>query len=219
MIPRVVERVDLTALSAFLGPPAEVAPKRATQLRAFGGMAICQWCVVNGVYQLPTTTLIAWLRTEIGGRRAIEIGAGFGVVGRALNIVRTDDGSQTTPERRELYRAAGQAITEPPPDVERLEACEAVAKYKPEVVIGCWVTQMFDESRGDVDGEAQALAGGIDEEWILDQPYVKKYILVGSMGSHGRKRIMKRPHREKRAPWLVSRAFDPSGNRIWVWEK
>lgn len=216
---RIMDRVDLEPISAFLGPATNLNPMRASEIRKYGDTAVTQWCVTHAVYQIPTTRLIAWLHNEIGERKAIEIGAGNGSIGRALNITRTDSGIQTTPEMQRIYKMIGQATTESPPDVERLEASEAVAKYEPEVVIGCWVTQRFDASKGDVEEEAQASVGGIDEEWILDQPCVQKYIVVGNMGSHDRKRILGRPHREKRAPWLVSRAFTQADNRIWVWER
>lgn len=216
---RVVIPVDIGPISEFLGDVDDLKPAHAKDLHRFSDAAVTQWCVKNGVYQLPTTALIQWLRREIGDRSAIEIGAGNGCIGRALGIPRTDSYVQTTPETQLLYQMIGQAITVPPLDVEPLEASEAVEKHRPEVVIGCWVTQRFDVSKGDTEGEAQALVNGIDEEWILDQPYVQKYILVGNVNSHGRKRILTRAHHEKLAPWLVSRAFTQADNRIWVWEK
>jgi hypothetical protein len=207
----------LGPISEFLGDPSDLKPVPTAEIRKFGDMAVSQWCNFNGVYQLPTVELIDWLREEIGGRPAIEIGAGNGSIGRALGIPRTDSYLQTSPEMQLLYKMMGQQITEPPPDVDRVEASDAVIKYKPEVVIGCWVTQRFDASKGDVEGRAQALAGGIDEEWIVDNSCVKKYIVVGNRGSHGQKRILSRDHVVHTPDFLVSRSLNQRNNRIWVW--
>lgn len=215
---RVIPQGDTSIITEVMGPIDALNVFSAQDIRRFDASLVLQWCYENGVYQVPTTELIERLRTEIGGRRAIEIGAGNGAIGRALGIPRTDSYMQTSGPMRMHYESLGQAVTDPPPDVERLEAREAIVKYQPEVVIACWVTQLFDESKGDLEEDAQALFCGVDEEWILAQSCVRKYILVGNAGSHGRKRIIARPHREKWVGWLVSRAADQSDNRIWIWE-
>lgn len=219
MTSRIIPSGDIGPIDELLGPIDNLNIVSALRLTQFSHDLLSLYCLRRGLYQFPTSELIEWLRHVIGGRSAIEIGAGNGAIGRALGIPRTDSYVQTTPAMRMVYAMQGQTITDPPADVERLEASEAVAKYQPEVVIGCWVTQRYDESRGDRPGEAQALVGGIDEEWILDQPCVRKYVMVGNVASHGRKRIMSRPHGITRAPRIVSRAHNQSLNRMWTWEK
>ena len=61
----------------------------------------------QGVYTFPTTELIEWLRTQIAGRKCIEICAGFGTIGRALGVTLTDSYMQMTPEMAMVYKMAG----------------------------------------------------------------------------------------------------------------
>jgi hypothetical protein len=171
---------------------------------------IIQWCVKNGVYQIPTKELIAWLLNEIGGRSAIEICAGRSCLGRHLNIPMTDSYMHTLPEIQRKYLAMGQPRTIPDSDVLRMEALEAVRHFHPRVVIAAWATQRGDGADG------QSNPYGVVESELLDQ--VETYIHIGNTNVHDGKRIMKHPHREYSFRWLLSRGFRPTENRIWVWD-
>lgn len=170
---------------------------------------ILHWCVRNGVYQIPTVELIDWIRGKIGERSAIEICAGNGAIGRALGIKATDSYMQTLPQVALLYKTLGQATTTLAPEVEKLEALEAVKKYKPQVVVGSYCTQVGSP------GDTEASSFGVDEEAILT--YVETYIHVGNQVTHGKKRILKRPHETFQFPWLFGRSFDKKENCIYVW--
>lgn len=171
------------------------------------------WGNKNGVYTFPTTELITWMKDKIAGRTAIEICSGSGVVGRALGITMTDSYIQTTPEMVAYYTALGQIPIFPAPDVKKLEANEAVDYYKPEVVVGCYVTQKY------VDGDEKIPIGsslyGIDELAML--PKIKTYINVGNFVTHKDKRIRSLPHKTYQFPWLFTRSGKPEYNEIVVW--
>lgn len=171
------------------------------------------WMVRRARYQFVTLELVAWLKEKIAGRSAIEIGAGMGDLGYHLGIPMTDSYAQAPGgmpvEYQLLVEISGQTPTTPPPDVERLEAEEAVKKYKPQVVIASWVTQKWHE------GDARGFQYGPEEIRIVRN--VEAYILVGNSSVHGDKRICRLKHKEYSFDWLVSRGFEQEKNKIYVW--
>jgi hypothetical protein len=106
------------------------------------------WCHHNARYGLPTTETVAWLREFIGGRSAVEIGAGHGDLARHLGVPATDNKCQEFPDVRLLYRAQGQPTIAYPAWVEKIDALDAVLEQRPQVVVGSWVTQWIDPSKG-----------------------------------------------------------------------
>ena len=168
------------------------------------------FCVQNGLYQLPTTELITWIKEKIYGRKTIEIGSGNGVFAEALGIVATDSFMQERPDIKRLYGAMGQAVVKYGNQVFKLDAKKAIKKYKPKVVIANWVTQIYkpDSDQGNV--------YGLDEQWLVKN--VDCYIHIGNKRLH-KKRILNLPHEEYQFSWLFSRASVPEDNVIYVWEK
>ena len=170
------------------------------------------WCHKNGIYGLPTTELIDWLKNEIIGD-AIEIGAGNGSIGRAFDIPITDACVMKRPEVQLYYKMGRQPITTYPEDIIELSAIEAISKYKPDTVIGCWVTHLYQEDDSDRGGSIY----GIDEKDLLTK--VKKYIVIGNKTVHGIKKILERDHKEYTFPWLFSKSMHSNKNIIYVWEQ
>jgi len=174
-----------------------------------------RWCAARARYGLPTEELILFLRSFVavaGAGRALEIGAGQGDLGRLLGIRMTDAGRQH--EHQRSYDLIGQAATDPPADVERLDAQKAIAKYRPNVVIGSWITQLYRD--GDSERDIGSSVVGVDEEWILRSGVT--YVHIGNRGVHKDKRIRCRPHYEVAAPWIGSRSMDQTANVIWIWD-
>lgn len=178
------------------------------KLKEFEHNTLQVWCVKRGIYQFPTEELLDWLSVQIAGRKAIEICAGNGVLGRELGIPATDNYMQTMPELVAHYKLMGQEPITPPPDVRRFDSNQAVRHFRPEVVIGAWVTQLGHP------GEDYASAVGTDELTIIQSA---KYVHIGNGGTHARKRIMGRKHATIQSDWLVSRAIDQSLNHACVW--
>lgn len=203
------ERMDSafgTAASGIRVAPASLIPPDRNEVQV--------WCLRNGVYQVPTRELVEVLRELSGGLKTIEICAGHGAIARALGITATDSYVQTTPAMRRIYAEMRQPITEPPPDVQRLEAVEAVRVHDPEVVLGCFVTQLGTSE------VPQSSPVGVDETALLEHPSVRRYVMVGNSAVHGLKTALRRPHRVLHlgAPWLASRASNPFQNCIYVWD-
>ena len=132
----VLDDVDTMYLDLMLLDRGLVRPVRWKKLKRVRTTALEVWCVRQGVYQLPTCELIDWLKEAIAGRTAIEICAGRSCLGRSLGIPMSDSYLHLHPDMHRMYQILKQTPTQPPGDVERLTANEAVAKYKPQVVIG-----------------------------------------------------------------------------------
>jgi len=196
-----VDHLDARLLEADGRPkvvPAEVyASVPWVQLRV--------WCHQRAVYGLPSAELIERLREMIGGRPAIEVGDGSGSLGRALGIPMTDSFMQLRADVAILYALQGQPCIHYGADVRKMEALSAIDQFKPQVVVGSWLTQFSDGSR-------EGSMYGIDEEALLDK--VETYILFGSIRNHGTKAICQRPHRVIQEPWMWSRAEDSA---LFIW--
>lgn len=188
----------------------------ASVLRAVEPPDLSIWGNKKGVYCFPTVELIDWLRDRIGGRTAVEICSGNGSIGRALGITRTDSYIQTTPEMRQYYRMYNQQPIDPPEDVLRYEALQAVRHFRPQVVVASFATQLYqpgDEGPPKIGSSVY----GVDE--LAMYPLIEAYYMVGNLEPHGDKRLFKYPHERLHFDWIVTRSMTPEINRIFVWEK
>jgi hypothetical protein len=171
------------------------------------------FCHRHARYGLPTIELVHWLEEQIGNRKAIEIGSGSGDLAHFLGIPATDNRMQEWPTIRSLYRLTGQPVIEYPEFVQNLDAVDAVAQYRPDVVVGSWITQWIDPNL-----PAPKTGGnvwGVKEDKILEAGCT--YILIGNRKIHGDKNIMREPHQELKLPFLRSRATFPFLDRVWIW--
>ena len=167
----------------------------------------------HGVYSFPTTELVDYLVDVIGARSAIEVGAGHGVLAEALGIVATDNWMQAKePYRTEITRA-GQPTVQYGPNVVDCHANQAVRRYRPEVVIGCWVTHRYDPRRHAAGGNEI----GVDEEDLLRR--CGTYIVVGNEKVHQGKSIWAWPHQIEYPPFVYSRARNGSRDFIATWTR
>jgi hypothetical protein len=174
------------------------------------------WCHKTARYVVPTFELVSCLRHHIGGRSAIEIGSGNSDLGWLMGIPETDSYVQQSPELLAWYRARGQVPTNPRPEVDRLDAMSAIAKYRPQVVVAAWFTRKFEVGK-DVEGKAEASIFGEREEKILEQ--VETYIHVGNRRVHSQKTLLKKRHEEIELPGHFSRTDDQRTNVIWIWNR
>jgi hypothetical protein len=170
------------------------------------------FCHKYGFYCLPTTELIDWLKEQIDISSTIEIGSGNGAIARALQIPATDSRYMEQPEIKAYYSLMKQPVTKYAEDIIKLEALEAVKKFKPKTVIGSWITHRYKESEHDRGGNMF----GVDEEWLIK--HINKYIMIGNELTHHKKKILELPHKELKFPWLFSRSQEPNKNIIYIWE-
>jgi hypothetical protein len=184
--------------------------------RQFDQQDISGFCVRHGLYCLPTIELADLIsRLILQGSRtrsAIEIGSGNGALGKALGVPCTDSYLQNLPHIRALYELSRQPVVTYGAHVEQFDAKAAVAYYRPEVVIAAWVTHKYEAS----DAERGGNMYGVDEVAILQR--IKRYIFVGHTGTHATKPLLDIPHQIIEGDFIFSRAFDPRGNRVFVWD-
>jgi hypothetical protein len=165
----------------------------------------------HGLYSFPTVELVEYLRKLIGGGSAIEIGASHGVLAEHLGIPATDSRQQEVPEYRDRIVAMGQCPVRYGRNVVACDAAEAVRRYRPDVVIGCWVTHRWEPSRCWAGGNE----AGIDEDDVIG--HCSRYVLVGNDLVHRGKKIWDRAHHIEYPSWLVSRAVNGNRDFIAVW--
>lgn len=217
-----VENRDVSYLDEFLldekglyqAVPADV-------LKSFLFEDVRLWANQHAVFQLVTTELIDWLREEVGGAKALEICAGNGVISRTLGIVGTDSRIQHEKKFTEIGEQVygnvfgRMVMTDPPKEIKKYNALQAVQTFRPHTVVGAFVTQWGppeDRPRG-----IPSSKFGVKEEEMLR--YIKKYIHFGNRDPHALKRIYGLPHKELEFPWLITRCGDQSLNRVWIWEQ
>lgn len=195
-----------------------------------------------GLYTFPTFELCEWLESQIDDNpeyephSAIEICGGTGWIGRQLRIPTTDVKNMENPEVQKIMLDSMSIPTIYANDVETLEASEAVNKYKPEIVIGSYVTsrQLVDKidrkkamtvgiklpyggvmKQNLMDLVRKEVKVGVDVQSICRKVY--KVILVCNMRVHKNESYMSLPHQTLSFPWLVTRG-DVSQARILVFE-
>jgi hypothetical protein len=171
------------------------------------------WCMQNARYGLPTVELVEWLKDLIGGRRAIEIGSGAGDLAFHLGIKATDSKVQQTPFMQIYYKLLQQSPIKYPEWVEKIDAMQAIIRYRPQVVVASWVTQKVMEPDGDTEG----CYAGVEEDAIVASGV--EYVMIGNKFVHQQKKIMRLPHVEYELPFLRSRARLPEQNVVYVWNE
>jgi hypothetical protein len=169
-------------------------------------------CVKRGLYGLPTTELCEWLKAFIGGRSALEIGAGNGSMAAHLGIRACDNYMLEWPEVKRVFQATAQLTAPYGANVERLEALAAVQKYRPQVVIGSWITHRYNPR--------DPWRGG--NQYGPDLPAILKlcehYVLIGNEETHGANPLWALPHTVEFPPWLFSRTDSIGRDFVAVWK-
>lgn len=162
------------------------------------------------VYVLPTTELLDVLDDLMGDYKTIEIGAGTGSIGRLLDIKMTDSHLQADKMIQQYYAAQGQPVIKYPPDVIKADALTAYRRFKPECMLGCYVTHHWR------DGMQGGNMYDVDFERLL--PLLKRVILVGNLRTCGNP-IMALDHTEIDLHGdLLTCSDDRELDRIFVWD-
>ena len=165
------------------------------------------------VYVLPTTELLDVLEDLTADyRKVIEIGAGTGSIGRLLGIKMTDSYMQQDNKvAKMVYELTRQPAIKYPRDVIKADALTAYRRFKPDCILGCYVTHKYREDIG------TGNMFGVDFERLL--PLVKRLILVGNKFTHAANPIMAIDHTEiDLKGGLITRSSERSLDRIFVWD-
>lgn len=199
---------------ALVNGDLQVMP--ADFFRQFRQEDLSGFCHRHGLYLLPTIELVELIDRLIlqisPTRSAIEIGSGNGALGGALGIPCTDSLMQNAKHIRALYELSGQPVVKYGAHVEELDALSAVERYRPEVVVGAWVTHIYDAKEHARGGNMY----GVDEVALLQR--VKRYIFVANMNPHALKPLLALPHATIQTDAIFSRGIDASKNALLVWD-
>lgn len=194
-----------------LSPKGQLQVMPAAFYEQFTQEEISAFAVRNGFYLLPTLELVNWLQEMLGGADVLEIGAGNGVLAAALGARATDNYMQTWPDIVSHYAMLRQATVQYGPNVENIDAHDAIEKYRPEVVLACWVTHRYQAEEHHRGGNMF----GVDEGRVLSG--CRTYLHVGNARTHAQKPLLTQAHRNYRPAGLVSRSMSPGDNVVWVW--
>jgi len=204
----VMKDMNTDAFDKLMRPEGEIIPVPYEEVLKFSIEERRLWMHKNGVYQLITTELVEFLQPLVQSGPAVEICAGAGVLGKALNIDCVDNHLQNRPDMKAQYQAAGQPIIPYGEHVINAEATKWVQENEPEIVIASWLTEKREG------GMSIGAIEGPDEDAIFD--VAKVYVHIGNENPHGLKKVLSIPHRVIQAPWLISRNADQSLNKIWI---
>lgn len=172
------------------------------------------------LWTVPTLELCDILDDEIGDLSGIEICAGLGIISKELNIKATDSYLKVS---EEYINAIGQTEQMHYPSyVEKIEASEAVDKYKPECVLGCYAVPRWSEERAKqyylaTGKELHGSIKGVDYDYIL--PKIKKLILVGHKELYCQHPFFKRKHRIIVNKNVLTRHSVNGQSYIYIFEK
>jgi hypothetical protein len=170
------------------------------------------FALFNGIYSFPTIELVEWIIKNYDTNKMIEIGSGHGALARYLKIPATDWKLQENRHIKKMYKLMSQPTIKYPADVEKLEALEAIEKYKPDTVIACWVSSKYNPSKPKLGG----VFNGLDEFKLLKK--VKNYVFIGNKEVHSKKEILSIKHKTIMPEFLVSRAIQTDKEVIYTWE-
>lgn len=166
----------------------------------------------HGLYSYPTVELVERLTQIIGGRSAIEIGAGHGQLAHALGITATDSKEQEAPGIKAAYALQGQRTVKYGPSVVKMDGNTAVRHYQPQVVVACWVSQ---DATAEEWKAGFGKGNGVDEADVIAN--CETYVFVGNEEVHAKKRIWGLPHTIVYPGYVVSRAKNGSRDFLAVW--
>lgn len=166
---------------------------------------------MNGIYSFPTLELYNWIKDHFDLSNCIEIGAGNGSLAYHLKIPATDAKLTDKKEVQQYYIMLGQPIVKYGQNIKKLNAVQAIKKYKPDTVIAQWVTHIYNRKEAFREGNMY----GVDEQYILDN--VKNYIFIGNTSTHKLKPILQIQHKSFKYNWLVSRSMNQENNIIYIW--
>lgn len=195
---------------------------RAEDLRhfvsTFGRINFIKFCYQEAIYQYPTVELVTWLEEQIapyGKDKVIEIGSGNNCLAYYLGIQGTDNYCQQKHWVKQHYASLGQETTcnKPPSEtkVENIDALSALKKFKPKLVIGSWVTPLWNE---------QLQSGnqyGVDYQKLIAN--CDRYILIGNKRVHGDLIHPFAPFEIKLVKGLISRSQEPNLDCVFEWRR
>lgn len=178
VLPELTEQ-QLKELNNIFFTDGKISPFNADKLKNIRSIQIQAYAHKLGLYGIFTKELIQQFKNLINGRSCIEVGAGNGTLGRALNIPMYDNFLQLRPEIKIYYIITKQPIVNYGQDVLKMDGLEAIKKHRPKVVIGSWVTHKYNPKLKHLEGSHFAF-----EQKEMFNYGVEQFIMYGSLKTH-----------------------------------
>lgn len=207
----IVQNVDISGLEELTGATSGmVRPIPAGEVEKFSFSVLRLFLHKYGLYTMPTVELIDYLAGIIQGKKAIEIGAGMGVIGRSLGIPVTDNKMQQWPQVKAQYDRMRQPTIQYPSDIVEMDALQAVKHYKPDIVIGSYITHKWQP------GMSSGNQFGVDN--LKLSKMVQAYYMIGSLTTHCNDPAMKHLEGIERHNFLYTRG-GKENSVIFRWKR
>lgn len=177
------------------------------------------FCYEAAIYTYPTADLVKFLQQQIADYdrdKVLEIGSGSNCLAHYLKIRATDSYLQQEPKIKLYYQRVMRQNTTCNKDplesgVEKLGAIAAIAKYQPRLVIGSWITPLYDKKVGEGNKE------GVDYSLLLSM--VERYIAIGNEEVHEKMFAPFNYTKKIKLPGLISRASVPTADCVYIWDE
>lgn len=207
----ILSNEDISGLEELTGATmGMIRPIPSAEVEKFTFSALRLFLHKYGLYTMPTTELIDYLAGIIKDKSAVEIGAGLGVIGRSLGIPITDNKMQEWPEIKARYDLMRQPTIKYPPDIIEMDALKAISHYKPEIVIGSYITHLWRP------GMESGNQHGVDTLKLIKS--VPEYLMIGSFQTHRNDPAMPYLDKIEQHDFLYTRA-GKEASVIFRWKK
>lgn len=207
----IVPNVDISELEELTGAASGmIQPIPSAEVEKFNFSVLRLFLHKYGLYTMPTVELIDYLAGIIQGKKAIEIGAGMGVIGRSLGIPIIDNKMQQWPQVKEQYDRMRQPTIQYPSDIVEMDALQAVKHYKPDIVIGSYITHKWKP------GMSKGNQFGVDN--LKLSKMVQAYYMIGSLTAHCNDPAMKYLDGIERHDFLYTRG-GKENSVIFRWKR
>lgn len=163
----------------------------------------------NALYGIHTQELVGWLKERIEPSSTIEIGAGNGVLSKALGVRAVDNYQQVMPMIKKAYDMAQQPVISYGDNVLKVDANKAVKKLEPKTIVGSWITERYDERYHSYGGN---MLGPIQADLMK---HARTYYMIGNKAVHDNPKFQKLVTQVHELPFLVSRAHEPELNVVF----
>lgn len=193
-------------------------------------MELKNFMMEQGLYVMPTIELAETLRELIEGYQAsnpLEIGAGNGAISRYLgiravdNYMQTPDWQPASAKDRKWYKETSglylnQGRVQYGSNVLKIDGEEAVKRFKPDFLIGLYLTHKYDKNLPERGGNSF----GVSFAKILKTKSVKQMAFVGNFATHKDHTLLcDFAPRDYQVDSIVTRAANPEETRLFMWDK